>query len=324
MFFTICLIAALLLPAVAGRQQSEAPAQPLLEYAGEPLRFPFECSNDDIASFAMVCSAAAPCPVYLELSSVEPAGGKLFLVGNLHSHAATMYSVLLVSEDGGLSWSEPYERLRAAALDRVFFFDANSGWVSGHVLDPRPRDPFFLLTTDGGKNWRRRPVFSDGAMGLIERFWFDSEQTGGLLIDRLHPNEAGARYERYETMTGAESWMIREVSAAPIRIRNVLVSSSDPNLDWHLTPDRESDAWRIEHSDGGQWSTVCEFRIEVGHCVPRREVLAEKPPEAAPQPREQPVAPGGVFRIPGPGTAPAPPEKKPQPKKPPALDKPGP
>jgi len=157
---------------------------------------------------------------------------------------------------------------------------------------------------------------SDGGRGVIERFWFDSARSGGLLMDRLHPNEAGARYERYETMTGAESWMIREISATPIRVRGVY--SGGPNPDWRVTPDAESGAWRIEHRQDGRWSTVCEFLIEVGRCVPRPEAPPPQVTEAPPKPSEPEVAPGGVFRIPAPAGLPTAPPAKTPPKKPPA------
>ena len=45
-----------------------------------------------------------------------------------------------------------------AAIDRIQFFDAETGWAAGEQLEPLPQDPFLLLTTDGGKSWRRRPM----------------------------------------------------------------------------------------------------------------------------------------------------------------------
>lgn len=329
MYFVFFMAGALLAsaPAFAQDQASEGPERPLLRYAGEPIPIPFQCTGDDLQSFEMVCSARVPCPVYLQLAAVEPVGAKLIVAGNLHNTTSTMYSILLISEDGGQTWFEAHERLRDAALDRAHFHDSDTGWVAGHVLGAPPRDPFFLLTTDGGKYWRRRAVFGNGGTGVIEKFWFNDEQSGGLLIDRIRTGEAGGRYERYETMTGGANWMIREVKTEPIRVRNITPAS--PHPDWRLFADGETGAWQIQQRQSTEWATVAAFTIQVGQCVPEQEAPPAPPAEtvAEPaQPVEQPVAPGGVFRIPGPGQQRRPPAstQPPSPNKPPALKEEGP
>jgi hypothetical protein len=305
-------IALLLLLAPFAAAQTEEQKAADYEYTGEPIRLSLDCSNDDMAMFGLVCSAERPCPVYLELTSVDFMKGRLAVVGNLHGESNTMYSVLLVSEDGGLSWSEPFERLPHSGLDKVHFHDDTHGWAQGHVLDGGPHDPFFLLTTDGGKIWRRRSVFDDERSVVIERFWFDSDRSGGLLVDRLREGENGARYERYETMTGAESWMIREVSTTPIRVRRTRMQVRN---DWRVIADEKTGAWQIQKEGDTGWNTISEFQIETGLCVARDEDIAAAPtppePEEeavgadgkAPLPDELPTAPGGVFVI-GAPTAP--------------------
>lgn len=316
MIVPILLLIALLLPAaVAGGPRDEG-QQAVLHFEGRPLRLPIQCSADELAGFGMVCSVASPCPVYLELTSVEPAGGKIFVAGNLHSTTVTMYSVLLSSADGGLTWKEPFRRLPHAGLDRVFFIDAKHGWVSGHILEAQPRDPFFLLTTDGGKFWRLRSILRQHGAGEIQKFWFDSVRTGGVLIDHLRPNAAGARYERYQTMTGGESWMIREVNSLPIRVRTT--SRTGQNPAWRIRADRATHAWSVERRQPNGWTVLARFAIETGQCAPPEEKLAPVPPEASPRPALQPSAPGGVFRVPGPGATPS----KPRPERPPPPEKP--
>jgi photosystem II stability/assembly factor-like uncharacterized protein len=250
--------------------------------------------------------------VYLELTTVDHAGGKLYIGGNLHTESATLYSILLASDDEGLTWFETYRRIRGAGLDRVFFHDKSSGWAAGHTLDGEPKDPFFLLTTDGGENWRMRRLFGDGRTALIEKFWFDSARSGGVLVDRIRANEAGSRYEHYETMTGAESWMIREVSSKPIRVRRT--PGAEPDRDWRLRVGGEANAWQVQHLEGVEWLTVAQFQVEVAHCVPVVEELAEAEPEAPPSQDVEAVAPGGVFVIGRPAEFQT--EKKPDPKKP--------
>jgi len=299
MILTILLVAVLICP-LPGAVAGEKTAGAVLRYEGRPLRLPINCSRQELASFGMACPPDDPCPLYLELTSVESVKEKIYLTGNLHTTSATLYSVLLASDDGGLSWREPFERVREAGLDRVVFFDAKHGWASGHIMGAEPRDPFFLLTTDGGKFWRRRPVLSTPGAGLIEKFRFDSPTTGSVLIDRLHANAAGVRYEHYETRTGAESWMIREISSTPIHLRGTLEPRQRP--DWRLRADHETGAWRLENRDGDTWRLVTEFAIEAGLCVVEEEKAeaAPPPPPKPAAPKELPVAPGGVFRIPGP------------------------
>jgi len=95
--------------------------------------------------------------VYLELSGVSSAGKKLALAGNLHGPAATLYSVLLTSDDGGSNWRESAARLPGAALEQVQLADSLHAWAAGETQVPLPRDPFVLLTADGGISWRRKP-----------------------------------------------------------------------------------------------------------------------------------------------------------------------
>ncbi len=287
----------------------------LLRYRGEPLRLPFQCTAAEIADFGMTCTTRAPCPVYLDLTAVEAVNERVFVAGNFHDGSNTLFSILLASEDGGQSWKEVHERLRGVGLDLIHFHDDDNGWVTGHVLALPPRDPFFLITSDGGQHWRRRDIFSQSGIGLIDQFWFDDERSGGLLIDRVRAGDAGRRYERYETMTGGADWMIREVSAQPIRLRNIFPAT--PSADWRLTPDDRSGAWKVEQRQPGGWAPVSEFLIETGLCTPApalADVADPTPEPGEPAPAaagDLPVAPEGVFVIGG-----APPPKPPEPKKP--------
>lgn len=282
-------------------KEADASKKITIRYVGQPLRLPFECSQDDFQTFETVCTTEAPCPVYLQLSSIASAGSKLFVAGNLHNRRATMYSVLLVSTDNGQTWSEPNERIKGAGLDVIRFRGAENGWISGQVLTIPPRDPFFLLTTDGGQHWRRRNVFDDQRISLIEEFSFEDEKAGGLVVDRIHASEAGTRYERYETMTGGADWMIRELSPKPIHLRNV--KPMPVTADWRIREDAKAQAWQIDQRQGTTWNTALAFALEVGSCAPKEEEPPEPEPEPSEkqvQPQDMPTAPGGVFQLPGP------------------------
>ena len=289
------------LPAQAQQSASEAPEKQILIDNSALTPIPFQCSNTDLKSFAKPCTSDAPCSVYLHLSAVEPVDTKLIVTGYLYCETTKLYSILLLSEDGGQSWSEPHDRIPGAELELAHFHDLETGWIAGHIAGPPPRDPFFLLTTDGGKYWRHRAVNRDASTGVINRFWFDDENDGGLLIDRVQTDDAAQQYERYETMTGGESWDIREVSSKLIPLRNVIPVSQHP--DWRLIEDKDTLTWLVEHHQPNNWVTVATFPIEIGLCI-QQEKPSPKTEPANTQPGELPTAPGGVFEIPDPFSTP--------------------
>ncbi|MBK5294424.1 MAG: hypothetical protein JJE04_22435 [Acidobacteriia bacterium] len=266
------------------------PGKPVMEYTGKPIQIPFACTEEMMTSFGMSCTDQHPCLIYSEISGFQPLGDKLFLTGNIHDGSSTMFSLFLASSDRGGTWTEPVERMKSAGLDRVYFFDLEAGWISGHVLQAIPRDPFYLVTTDGGKTWRNRPVFSEPRVGAIEKFWFESRTAGSMLMDRVQGPEGGARYERYETMTGGESWMIREVSSKPLPLKGAREVVANP--DWRLRADSASKAHTIEQRDAGRWNKVAAFSVAVGECKPNFQLLTQPPgppePESAPVPSTPP------------------------------------
>lgn len=247
------------------------------------------CGDEEIHTAGLTCTVEAPCDVYLELATVEPAGARLFVTGNLHTASSTISSVLLASDDGGKTWREPFERIPLAILDQIQFFDFETGWVAGQIVRPLPRDPFLLLTTDGGKTWRRSPLFSESRIGVIEKFWFESRTEGALWLDRTQSGEFDAQYERYETMTGGESWSLRESSAKPIPTKGG--AAAQRNTGWRVRPNAPSKSYRIERRDGQAWRSVAEFSIGAGECRPKEQALPELVAEPPAPAEEKPRAP---------------------------------
>lgn len=229
---------------------------------GEPMKVPFHCTDEDISQAGLTCSEDAPCPVFVELTAVATLGTKIFATGNLHTESATLYSLLLESDDSGETWTEPFARIRGAGLDLLQFPDFEHGWVSGEMLQPLARDPFFLVTSDGAKTWRRHPIFDDGTGGSIQAFWFESPTNGFLVLDKGGTTN---RYQLYETPTGGDTWTIRESSEKPIRIRSMPPAGSGL---WRIRADGKLHAFRIEKSNGENWQPVASFLINAGSCKP--------------------------------------------------------
>lgn len=229
-----------------------------MENTGKPMRVPFECTEADTQAAALNCSEAEPCAVFLELSNVEAVGNKIFLTGNLHTATTTLYSVLLATEDAGKSWMEPHPRIRFAGLDQIQFIDFQNGWISGANLQSTPRDPFLLLTTDGGQTWRQRPIFDETRVAVIERFWFDTRENGSLVIDARLDN---GRHELYETRAGGESWSLKQAMASPIAF-----PPSAKNTGRRLRVDAATKSYDLEKSDGSRWQKVASFQVSAGAC----------------------------------------------------------
>jgi hypothetical protein len=261
------LLAAVLTLGALGAQEAPKPA------AGAGLA-PAVCADAEIGEFGLECTAEEPCPVFLELSGVEAAGAKIFVTGNLHTATATLWSLLAVSEDGGKTWSEPQTRLRGAALDLIQFVDAETGWVAGQIAGAMPKDPFFLKTTDGGKTWRRTPVFEESSYGVVEQFQFQTKTEGWLVVNRR--GAGNQRYQKMDTMTGGDSWMLKEASATPV------AGGKARTAEWRVRVDGAAKLHRVERRQDGRWTAVASFALHGGECKP-----------APPKPAEAVKEPGG-------------------------------
>lgn len=261
---------------------------PPLEYSGKPITVPFGCTEAELQPLGLTCVEEEPCTLYLDLSAVDAIGTRVFLAGNLHSLSATIQSILLLSEDAGKTWREPYERLRGASFEALQFFDLENGWISGHVLQTFPRDPFLLITGDGGKTWRRRAVNEEGRLGSIDQFWFESKNSGTMIIDRSRGGEPGVRSELYETQTGGDTWTLREVSSKMIAPKRPRIA---PVSDYRLRADAKLKAYRVEKRDGARWNTLASFLIQLPDCKVVPPPVVEPPPPEPEPAAVKPAAP---------------------------------
>jgi hypothetical protein len=284
-----------LLATVSWAQQPSAPAP--LVWSGKPLQLSALCRTEDLTTLGLACTADEPCAMYLELTAAELVGTRVMVTGNIHGTSATLESVLLTSDDGGRTWTEAHSRLPHSGLDQMQFFDFENGWISGHSLLALPRDPFFLITRDGGKTWHKRPVFSETRVGTIDAFWFDSKTTGMMNLDRLQSAENGMRYEQYESRTGGESWSLRQVAPKATPLKRPPAASA-----LRIRAEARTSVYRVEKRAGESWQTLASFAINAGECkAPEPAPLAEPPP---------------------PALEPTPPAAEPKPAKPPSLRRP--
>jgi hypothetical protein len=230
----------------------------LLPLLGQPpVHVDYTCTAEDIDAFGLTCSEEQRCPIFFEVSAVDALGSRIFVAGDIHTATTTLYGVLLETDDAGATWAESVARVRSAAFEQ-FQFVGDHGWLSGQRVEPLPKDPFFLLTTDGGKSWRPKPLFEESRFGSISEFWFDSAARGQLIFD----DSVGkiTNQELYATMTGGESWDIRQKSSKPLHLKAARSES------WKVSAPPGSAAYLIEHISNGQKQTVARFLIHIGDC----------------------------------------------------------
>ncbi len=233
---------------------------PVLSNNGDPMRVAYACLEEDLQWAGMACTEDDPCPVYLELSAIAATGREILLAGNLHSTSATLSSILVQSGDAGATWKETAARIRGSALEQVQIYDPQHAWAAGETQYPLPRDPFFLLTTDGGASWRHSTVGEEGGAGSIQSFRFDSARHGEATVDAGKASRGG-RYLSFESETGGDSW-----TALGAGDRLPKLPPAPENPDWRIQPGKDGKSWRIEQQMGGRWSPVASFLIEVANC----------------------------------------------------------
>ena len=289
-WLTLALAAQLVIPASPPVETPKPEPPKALTYTGQPLVLPpQQCTEEDIQAFGLTCTREDPCPVLLELAAHEVLGNTIVLTGNIHTREVTFASVLLVSEDLGKTWTEPHARIKSGVLDQVQFIDFQNGWVAGQVMQQLPRDPFMLITNDGGRTWRRRALYDDARVGSIDQFWFETKSNGGLIVDRTRAGDPRAKYETYETQTGGSSWTLREVNSKLIPPKRAKLPI--PNTDFRLRADPRLNAYRLERRQGAQWQTLASFSLSLAPCMPPEpKELVPPPPEASPE-AEKPTVP---------------------------------
>ncbi|MGA2038139.1 MAG: hypothetical protein ABSH42_02585 [Bryobacteraceae bacterium] len=255
--------------------EQPAPAAVLLENHGRPIELPFRCTGEDIRWAGLGCSEEEPCPIFLELSAAAHWGERTVVSGNIHSESATLYSVLLSSENGGQTWSEAHPPIRGAAVDHIQYLDSGLGWIGGEEQFPLPQNPFLLLTADGGKTWTERAVLhesTESPFGAVVQFFFSSNSAGSLVLDRGQ-GSGQDRYALFQSENGGQSWTIRQQSAKPIRLPQTVSA-----IAWRVRADRASQSYQIEHLEGERWSSIAAFAVNLAACKPPpAEPDAEKP-----------------------------------------------
>ena len=77
----------------------------------------------------------------------------------------------------------------------------------------------------------------------------------------------------YETRTGGDTWMVREVSSRPLKLKRAPAQ----NPDRRIRADAKTGSLVIERRQGERWQPLASFLIEAGWCRPAARPAAEPP-----------------------------------------------
>ncbi|MBI1355370.1 MAG: hypothetical protein GC160_13570 [Acidobacteria bacterium] len=255
-------------PIQPAETEKEAEKEARRVYSGDPVEVDALCQNDTLLQAGLSCTPRSPCRLELELIWAQEVGDRLLVGGSVRTAEGALESILLASDDGGGSWTEPVERTPAATLDAAQFVDNLIGWVGGQrAVDAAVSEPFLLYTDDGGNTFSTRPVRSgdESEEGFILEMQFDAEDHGYLILER--PNAAVDPFALFETYNGGRSWSIRQIvaerPAIPGARRRTRAAAAGPELRLTTTADGNI---ALERRSGADWARLARFRIPLGSC----------------------------------------------------------
>ncbi len=249
-------------PKVETAEEEEAPKPPPT-YAGERMEILAGCKPEALGAMGMVCSAASPCEMSLELTAAREAGDNLVVIGDVYATSATVESIVLRSGDGGETWTEAADRIAGAALDELQFADGEHGWIVGRDIVGGSQQPFLLATSDGGKSWNRRDIEEDeDYRGSVLQLRFDSPEHGFLIVER--PAGLGDPYEMRETFNGGRSWSLRQVTAERPALPGSRRRIPEPGV--RVRAEAAEDLYVVEQKMGDSWQSIGSFQGSAGIC----------------------------------------------------------
>jgi photosystem II stability/assembly factor-like uncharacterized protein len=258
-------------PIILGEEKDKGPERPPEDttvYEGPVISLSTACDVDRLEYAGIRCNADRPCDLFLELVSSASEGNWVVLTGEVHTADATYESVVLSSQDGGLTWTESAERVLAGGIESISIVDAETAFVAGQQGDTATGEiPFLLVTDDGGESWETRMVTtgSEKVEGLVVAFQADTTSHGYLTLEQLAAT--GDPYRLYETYNGGRSWSIRQISADKPQIPGSRLALGTE--DWSVRPDVASGEFIVAKRSSSElsgWAEQGRFAGAVGSC----------------------------------------------------------
>ena len=245
-------------------EKSSKTAYPELVYKNNPLLVSLDCTYSYFAHAEIACSIVTPCKLFLELTAIEAIDRSVFVIGNVRTVSATIASIVLISENGGINWREPIDRYPGSTFEYIQFVNKTHGWIAGQQqqFDSSSR-PLLLSTYNAGESWQRHSVSqNDEHTGTVLDVHFDSKEHGLMVIDR--GSSAIDPFALYESMNGGRSWLIRQITDRKPALRNRPIIPSSPN--WRIREDSHAASYKIEWRNTETWDVKSRFAINIGIC----------------------------------------------------------
>jgi photosystem II stability/assembly factor-like uncharacterized protein len=173
--------------------------------------------------------------------------------------------VVYRTEDGGATWKEGKVDGKVPAVDlrRVFFVDAQNGWIVGGDTDDDLESGLLLRTTDGGATWTQVPV--DTKQTLTDVFFVDAQR--GWLVGATEDDASGGAgpSQILATDDGGATW--RPQAKVPASL--YAVRFADASHGWAVGSD-----WKIMRTtDGGAtWSEQSVQERSAGQTLTARDL----------------------------------------------------
>ena len=232
-------------------------------YSGEEIAIASTCEPETLSRAGMICNAASPCEIELELTAAREAGEAVVVAGDLYSSSATVEAIILRTEDGGSTWVEAVDRMGGTALDEMQFVDGEHGWIVGRETIGGGQRPFLLASDDGGASWARREIEDDeDYRGAVLELRFDSPEHGMVIVER--PAGLGDPFEMRESFNGGRSWSLRQLTserpALPGSRRRVVAPTVQ------VREEDGGELYVVERRSGESWEALGRFVAAAGVC----------------------------------------------------------
>ncbi|MGI8857056.1 MAG: WD40/YVTN/BNR-like repeat-containing protein [Thermomicrobiales bacterium] len=119
----------------------------------------------------------------------------------------TRQEVVLATQDGGVTWTQPYP---APAPNNLWHFsDAQRGIGAGTLLDPAA----ILISEDGGAAWRQVSTLRDGHAGEVTRLSFPDSLHGWAAV-AYEKFGSAPTMKLFRTTDGAATWTAVSLNSA--------------------------------------------------------------------------------------------------------------
>jgi hypothetical protein len=143
--------------------------------------------------------------ISLNLSSMTSLPGGIAFLGGYYSAGEPVHTSLLVSRDGGKSWSEAAPKFGGLQVGQLVSYGTRMAWAMVNTTVEGTESPEnLLISRDAGATWETvRWNWSPpgGPLTFVNHFRFFDEQHGQIWI-----TNSGGRGELYETSDSGKSW----------------------------------------------------------------------------------------------------------------------